>query len=206
MRKMFKRRSVCDKVRGLLSPYLDEQVSTSDKALVEGHLASCSPCGEELEALRTTVKLLHQMPSVSVPRSFALTAKAEPGRVEQRRRAFPIAAFGTAAAFAVSVMVFFFAADAFNLFSRQVVDGGAKVLASLPLVTPTPDLAVPPPIVVVPPEMSGLDAGNASSQIVEAWPMWEIEMILIGAAAVLAAITLVLWLRRRRVKAVRSAS
>ena len=199
MRKMFKRRSVCDKVRGLLSPYLDEQVSTSDKALVEGHLASCSPCGEELEALRTTVKLLHQMPSVSVPRSFALTAKAEPGRVEQRRRAFPIAAFGTAAAFAVSVMVFFFAADAFNLFSRQVVDGGAKVLASLPLATPTPDLAVPP-------EMSGLDAGNASSQIVEAWPMWEIEMILIGAAAVLAAITLVLWLRRRRVKAVRSAS
>lgn len=60
------------KVQGLLSAYLDEEVSPRERALVEAHLKECPQCQRELAGLRTTVGILRQMPPLRLPRSFTL--------------------------------------------------------------------------------------------------------------------------------------
>lgn len=63
-----------NRMRELLSPFLDGQVTLEEQALVENHLATCEECARELEGLRWTVGLLHQVPLARVPRSFAVPA------------------------------------------------------------------------------------------------------------------------------------
>ncbi len=62
----------CRKVRGLLTEYMDGRLSGHDVALVDRHIETCAGCSEELESLRSTVRLLNRVPSVPVPRSFAI--------------------------------------------------------------------------------------------------------------------------------------
>jgi len=62
----------CRKVRRLLTEYIDGRLSSRDVEFVDRHLETCTGCSEELESLRATVRLLHRVPSVPVPRSFAL--------------------------------------------------------------------------------------------------------------------------------------
>lgn len=66
------RKTRCRKVRGMLSEYIDNLLSAEDKGVVESHLEVCEACSNELESLQMTVQLLHRMPSVPVPRSFAV--------------------------------------------------------------------------------------------------------------------------------------
>jgi len=73
----------CRKVRGLLSEYIDNSLSSEDKSFFEQHIQTCDGCSKELESLRMTVQLLHRVPEAPVPRSFAVTA---PER--RRERAF----------------------------------------------------------------------------------------------------------------------
>jgi Putative zinc-finger len=72
---MFRVRGVspCRKVRGLLSEYIDNSLSSEDKSFIELHLQTCDDCSKELESLRVTVQLLHRVPEVPVPRSFTVT-------------------------------------------------------------------------------------------------------------------------------------
>lgn len=63
-----------DRICELLSPFLDGQVAPEERAAVEGHLATCKECAQELRDLRWTVELLHQVPVARVPRSFAVPA------------------------------------------------------------------------------------------------------------------------------------
>jgi hypothetical protein len=72
---MFRVRGVspCRKVRGLLSEYIDNSISSEDKSFIELHLQTCDDCSKELESLRVTVQLLHRVPEVPVPRSFTVT-------------------------------------------------------------------------------------------------------------------------------------
>jgi anti-sigma factor RsiW len=77
----------CRKVRRLLTEYIDGRLSSHDVAFVERHIETCAGCSEELESLRATVRLLNRVPSVPVPRSFALReADVAQERAVPRRR------------------------------------------------------------------------------------------------------------------------
>ena len=143
--------------------------------MVEDHLAKCAVCSGELESLRATIDLLHRVPMVSPPCSFAIA------EVEPRRRLAPFAWASAATAAAMSAMAFFFVGDAFDLFGSRVIEEGVR--------QPTP----------LPTEANeALDMGGVGSQIVEKWPVWQIEIALIGIVVVLGVVTLVLWRKRRR--------
>ena len=64
----------------LLSAYIDGEVTPSEAARVEEHLAGCRECVGELSSLRATSSLLRSLPELEVPRSFALTEAPAPVR------------------------------------------------------------------------------------------------------------------------------
>jgi len=171
---MFIRKSRCQEVKELLSPYIDQQLSSSEVVLVENHLAKCAVCTGELESLRATIDLLHWVPMVSLPRSFTI-AEAEP-----KRRLVPFALASASTAVAMSAMAFFFVGDAFHLFGSRVIEKRVSQPAPLPAAEAN----------------EVLDMGGVGSQIVEKWPVWQIEIALIVVVVVLAAVTLLLWRKR----------
>jgi len=61
-----------DRTLELLSCYIDGRLSREEREELERHLAACERCREELQSLRWTVGLLHALPMVRVPRSFAI--------------------------------------------------------------------------------------------------------------------------------------
>jgi hypothetical protein len=61
-----------NQVAELLSAYIDDEVTTDERALVEEHLATCASCVYDLATLRQTVALLVQLPQVAAPRPFTL--------------------------------------------------------------------------------------------------------------------------------------
>ena len=65
---MFK--SEHQRVKELLSAYLDGELSPKEADLVERHLRECAYCAQDLESLRQTVSLVRQLPVVSPPPSF----------------------------------------------------------------------------------------------------------------------------------------
>ena len=72
-----RRRNGCGHTRGALSGYVDERLPQKETERVQEHLSECAGCREELESLRATVQLLHRVPQVPPPRSFAV-AEARP--------------------------------------------------------------------------------------------------------------------------------
>ena len=65
------------KLRELLSSYIDDEVSDSERRRVERHLSRCEECRQELESLRLTVAALRQLPEVQTTRSFAISTAPE---------------------------------------------------------------------------------------------------------------------------------
>ncbi len=57
----------------LLSAYLDDEVSMDERTQVERHLVTCETCQVELDGLRWTANLLHQLPDMPLPQTFYLT-------------------------------------------------------------------------------------------------------------------------------------
>ena len=55
-----------------LSAYVDGHLEPPRREALDKHLAVCLLCQEEMAALRRMVALLHQVPQVESPRSFAL--------------------------------------------------------------------------------------------------------------------------------------
>jgi len=180
---MFKPKSECQKVKSLLSPYIDQQLTPSEQGLVEAHLERCQSCQRELESLRAVVNLVHRVPSVSPPRSFTI-AEAVP-----KRRAAPLAVFSTATAVAVLLLAFFFIGDALNLFSSEVPVGVEERWGEAGLLAePTPDMAGGVP-----------DVAEAGYETVENWPFWQLEVAFSVLVVALGAMTLIWWLKRRKV-------
>jgi hypothetical protein len=91
----------------LLSAYLDGQLGARERARLEARLAADPALRAELEALRRTVVLVHDLPSVPIPRNFILAqtmaARPRPARPWRPRRAWA-APFLTAATAVVSLM------------------------------------------------------------------------------------------------------
>lgn len=68
-----RRKAQCRRVRDMLSEYLDDRLGHEDQDIVEHHLEACEACSSELESLRMTVEMLHRVPVVPAPRSFAIS-------------------------------------------------------------------------------------------------------------------------------------
>lgn len=60
----------CQIVQERLSLFIDEQLSLSEKEMIEAHLASCQLCSREYEQLKRTVDLLRSLEPVEVPSDF----------------------------------------------------------------------------------------------------------------------------------------
>lgn len=74
------RETDCQRVKRLLSSYIDGQVPAEDARLVDAHVETCPSCREELASLRATVDLLRRLPAAPLPRSFALPVIAVASR------------------------------------------------------------------------------------------------------------------------------
>ncbi len=132
----------------LLSSYIDGQVSASEAARVEGHLAQCEGCRVELESLRATVGLLSGLPELAVPRSFALTQVPASAPSELPRR------LALTTRFATSVAALLFVALVLGDVLGVVTQGGESVsVQDIPagagavaeMVQEAPSLAESPP-------------------------------------------------------------
>jgi hypothetical protein len=64
------RNMTCEKVRSLLSAYLDSELDCYELRQVELHLLDCASCQEECRALRATKDLLGMLESPPLPREF----------------------------------------------------------------------------------------------------------------------------------------
>lgn len=60
----------CGKVRGLLSAFIDGELSPPSRLMVENHLAGCPACSAEMESLRTVVAMARNMPRPELPADF----------------------------------------------------------------------------------------------------------------------------------------
>ena len=65
------------RIRALLSPYVDGEVSAAETRRVEEHAAACPACRDELDSLTATVELVRALPELELPRSFELTRLPE---------------------------------------------------------------------------------------------------------------------------------
>lgn len=72
------KRSDCDRASGMLSEYLDGYLAPQDKAWLEGHIAGCVRCQDELASLRGTVSLLQGLPHAEPRRSFLIGPRPIP--------------------------------------------------------------------------------------------------------------------------------
>ena len=69
-----------NKIRELLSAYIDGEVSEAEAAQVDEHLEQCDECRAEFDSLSSTVNLLIALPQLDLPRSFVLTEEPAPVR------------------------------------------------------------------------------------------------------------------------------
>ena len=57
----------CNRIREMLSEYLDRDLPTETCARIDDHLQSCASCGEAAEGLRTTVRLCREYRAATHP-------------------------------------------------------------------------------------------------------------------------------------------
>ncbi len=95
----------------LLSAYLDDQLSAGERARLEAQLATDPVLRAELDTLRHTVALVHDLPPVPIPRNFILpqtmVAHPRPARRARPRLAWtaPLLTAATAVVSLVFVVV-----------------------------------------------------------------------------------------------------
>jgi len=196
------RKNQCRKVQGLLSPYIDGQISSAEKDRVESHLEECQVCHRELESLRATVNLLHRVAIVSEPRSFALAeleVKRRPaiitGEATQRHRVPALGALRVAIAIAALLLVFVLAGDATHLFEAGPVENRAALQGT----TVADDIqGTPIPDEIIGAGGASLDSEGFTDGEGYIWPVIELEVALAGVVLILGGTTAVLWHRKRR--------
>ena len=196
------RKNQCHKVQGLLSPYIDGQIGSSERDRVESHLEECQVCRRELESLRSTVNLLNRVVVVSPPRSFAL-AEIEANRrpaaltreAPQWRRVPALGALRVATAVTALLLVFVLAGDATHLFEAGPVENRAA-LQGTPVADEVQGTSVPDEVVGV--GGASFDSEGFTDGEGYIWPVLELELALTGVVLILGGATAVLWDRKRR--------
>ncbi|NPV27574.1 MAG: DUF4349 domain-containing protein [Firmicutes bacterium] len=61
---------ICQEIRELLSPYLDNVLSSEEKAAVDFHLARCLVCRQELHSLQEVSQLVQGLEEIEPPEDF----------------------------------------------------------------------------------------------------------------------------------------
>jgi len=57
----------CDEVRPLLNALMDDEIDSSQRAAVDSHVAACSICAHELEAIRSVRRAIGEVPHAQAP-------------------------------------------------------------------------------------------------------------------------------------------
>lgn len=196
----FKKRSECQRTRDMLSQYIDGRLDPEDTARVGGHLQSCEACRHELEALRAMLGLLHRVPVVSPPRSFAV-AEAVPDRRPSPAWAFSATRLATAAA--MLLLAFVIAGDAANLFAAAPAGETAPAPGDLTGAGESHTLsednrgeANDSPQAFAWSDSADLDKASSEGGLYT-WPVRQLEIALAGVTVVLIGTTAYMWRRRR---------
>jgi len=80
----------CEHIENLLSPYLENELSSHDRAVVERHLENCPQCSELLSLLRETTQALEDFPEVPVSPELIRRLVEIPEIKKNRRLGFDI--------------------------------------------------------------------------------------------------------------------
>ena len=82
-----KRRNTTDHqyVEEQLSAYLDGELSPQEQGAVSQHLAACNACQWQFDTLQQTVQWARELPTIPVPRVFAISAPARPVPAPRQR-------------------------------------------------------------------------------------------------------------------------
>lgn len=101
----------CERVRNLLSAYLDRELSPEESHRVRAHLVTCGGCNAEFEAEREIKETLGDLPSLEPPADFLpdlfhrLESEPAPGAVWFPSPLLRWAAVGAAAAVLLALPV-----------------------------------------------------------------------------------------------------
>ena len=185
------RKTDCEKARGMLSAYIDGHLTNKECEAVESHLKGCEKCRHELESLRATVDILHLMPMVSTPRSFALE------RVEPLRRPRALVVLRAATAICVVLLAFVFISDSINIFEQPpvyIADESSNIMETLLL--PTSDL--PGFVEHVGGWITSSEAFGGEGVSGTNIPVRQIEYGLLGVVVVLGGASALTYLRARK--------
>ena len=109
-------------MRELLSSFIDDEVSDSERRRVESHLSECDECRQELESLRMTVSALRRLPEIQTTRSFAISEN--PGQAREGMRW--VLGIRLAASAAAVVLVGLIVADVMGLFVQSDLSEWAR--------------------------------------------------------------------------------
>lgn len=182
---MFRKKTDCQRVREMLSEYIDGRFSAKRKLYVEGHLEGCQGCSQELESLRATVGLLRGLSPAPLPRSFHLAQPAPrplaPGLLRP-------GLLRLATAVATLLLVFFLVSDFLQIFEPEAVpQGGPQALLETPQARAVEEVA--PKGVAPAPPPPGEEGG---------WPLRELEIAFGAVTALLLGLTIFASRRARK--------
>jgi anti-sigma factor RsiW len=76
----------CDRVRTLLSPYVDGELPAAQSARVADHLAACDACTAEARSLTRLIAILHALPAEEPPPTLHGAILMALDRTRSRRR------------------------------------------------------------------------------------------------------------------------
>lgn len=123
-----------ERVRSLLSAYIDGRLDTRERAGVDGHLRACAACRADLATLQATLRAVRAAPVMRLPRSFTLPRSM--ARQPRPSWAFPI--FRTATAVTAVLLAIVMAGDLAGL--------GAWMPGAAPALAPRPDFVLAPTV------------------------------------------------------------
>lgn len=101
IRMPFTYKSRHEKLRLLLSDYIDGELDSTESARIEAHLASCENCRWELSTLKSTVDMLKGLPTPAPLRSFVLQEEPRPAAAQS-----PLYVWGVRYAASAAVLLF----------------------------------------------------------------------------------------------------
>jgi anti-sigma factor RsiW len=131
-------------VRDLLSPYLDGEVTDSERALVEQAVATLPEVRDELESLRQTVTLVQALPRVPAPRPFTLSeADVRVVSPPSTRKLFNLPAWASGLAMLAAALICVLAAGGLFLGQFSSTQPAAEIAYQPDLEAPAEEPAAP---------------------------------------------------------------